>query len=69
MRTMKRSCSNCRWYDDYSGACCNGKSCFCAEFMDKDFYCRKHEWNKRTDGKDVKCDGVLSLGALMGPAT
>lgn len=41
------SCGSCRWYDRYSGVCCNGDSEHRADFMDGEESC--DGWEKRED--------------------
>ena len=36
-------CVLCKWYDDFTGACCNGESENRAEFMDGKDGCDKWE--------------------------
>lgn len=38
-------CSNCKWHEDFSGACCNGDSEYRADFTDSDFVCDR--WERR----------------------
>lgn len=33
---LYKCCATCQWYDDYTGACCNGDSECRADFMDAD---------------------------------
>lgn len=42
----KRNCKNCKWHDDFSWACFNGNSLYCADFTDEDFSCDCHEFNE-----------------------
>lgn len=28
---MKKVCETCKWYETYTGACCNGDSDYCLE--------------------------------------
>lgn len=37
-------CSNCKWYDEFSGVCCNGNSEYVTESVDDDFIC--DEWEE-----------------------
>ena len=37
--TMDRTCSTCRWYEDYQGVCFNGDSEYCADFIDPGDVC------------------------------
>ena len=32
-----KACSNCKWHEDFSGACCNGDSEYRADFTNNDF--------------------------------
>ena len=41
------SCGMCRWYDRYSGVCCNADSEHRADFMDGEESC--DGWEKRED--------------------
>lgn len=36
-------CILCKWYDDFTGACCNGESENRAEFMDEFNSCEEWE--------------------------
>lgn len=40
-----KTCSTCRWHEDFSGACCNGDSDYRADFTDSGFACDK--WEER----------------------
>ena len=41
-----KRCSNCKWHEDFTGACCNGDSDYRADFTDSDFVCDKWEERK-----------------------
>ena len=41
-----KACSNCRWHENFSGACCNGDSEYRADFTDNDFVYDKWEERK-----------------------
>ena len=30
---MKKVCETCKWYETYTGACCNGDSDYCADYV------------------------------------
>ncbi len=36
---MDNTCETCRWYDNFTGACCNDQSPHCADFTDSTFSC------------------------------
>lgn len=38
-----RSCSGCKWYEDFNGVCCNGDSERCADYTDSDESCGEWE--------------------------
>lgn len=38
-------CGNCKWHEDFLGACCNGDSEYRADFTGSDFVCDK--WEER----------------------
>lgn len=39
-----RTCSNCKWFEDFEGVCFNGDSEHCADYMwDEDDCCNKWE--------------------------
>lgn len=40
-----KACSNCKWHEDFTGACCNGDSEYRADFTGSDFVCDK--WEER----------------------
>ena len=40
-----RHCGNCKWHEDFTGACCNGDSEYRADFTGSDFVCDK--WEER----------------------
>lgn len=42
---LYKCCATCQWYDDYTGACCNGDSECRADFMDADDGCEEWEEN------------------------
>lgn len=42
---VTNTCSDCRWYEDYQGVCCNGDSPHCADFIDADKVCE--EWEEK----------------------
>ena len=54
-RQLKRTCSNCDWHEDFTGACCNGDSRYCADFTDDDQTCDVWDnydlemWGEETD--------------------
>ena len=44
---MTKTCSTCRWYEDFNGVCFNGDSPHCADFIDADKVCE--EWEGRNE--------------------
>ena len=36
---MDKCCENCRYYEEFSGVCCNGRSIYAADFRDADDWC------------------------------
>ncbi len=42
-----KQCANCKWYEEFTGACCNGNSEHRADFVDSDKCCK--EWEGRSD--------------------
>ena len=36
---INRTCSTCRWYEDFQGVCFNGDSEYCADFIDPGDVC------------------------------
>lgn len=42
----KRKCSNCKYWDDFTGVCFNGNSDERADFTDGEFVCKWHEWKE-----------------------
>ena len=38
-----KQCGNCKWHEDFSGACCNGDSGYRADCTGSDFVCDKWE--------------------------
>lgn len=41
---MPKTCSTCRWYEDFQGVCFNGDSPHCADFTDQEDCCE--EWER-----------------------
>lgn len=39
-------CANCKYWDDFTGVCCNGDSDERTDFTDKDFSCKWHEYQE-----------------------
>lgn len=39
----KNNCEHCRWHDDFSWACSNGDSPYCADFTDNKQSCPAFE--------------------------
>lgn len=50
----KMKCGNCKWHEDFCGACGNAYSDFCADFTDDDFFCEQYA--PRTASVDRKED-------------
>lgn len=44
-RSTKRNCGNCKWWAD-NEVCVNGDSDKVADFTDKEFSCRCHEFKE-----------------------
>ena len=42
---MEKICKTCDWHDDFSWACCNGDSPYCADFTDDNSTC--NNWRKK----------------------
>ena len=42
----KRKCTNCKYWDNFTGVCCNGDSDERAGFTDSDFVCEWHEYKE-----------------------
>lgn len=40
-------CETCRYWEPFSGACCNGDSPHCADFTDDDDACTGWEWRMK----------------------
>ena len=51
---MKQSCKICRWWEPFSGACCNGNSENRADFMNGDDTC--DQWERHVH---EGCGGTL----------
>lgn len=45
-QTQNAECSNCRWFETYTGVCCNGDSEHRADFRSKTDYCDRWECKK-----------------------
>ena len=43
-------CDTCKWWDDYSGACCNGLSPHVGDFTSRESSCSK--WEMKDGEKD-----------------
>lgn len=54
------NCGNCKWHDDFSWACCNGDSPYCADFTDNDAYCEQYEPSEQIDPWRLWEEGNLS---------
>lgn len=44
----KKECSNCDYYAEFEGVCCNGDSEYRADFVDRDNHCEHWETKKDT---------------------
>lgn len=53
-KDKSRICKTCKWYEPFSGTCCNGKSPDCADFMDEGHTCAA--WEKK--GCDDGCTSM-----------
>ena len=40
---MKKVCETCKWYETYTGACCNGDSDYCADYVSSMNSCENWE--------------------------
>jgi len=40
---MNQVCKNCKWYEEYTGACFNGDSENCSEYLDMYDTCEQFE--------------------------
>ena len=40
---MKKVCETCKWYETYTGACCNGDSDDCADYVSSMHSCENWE--------------------------
>ena len=40
---MKKVCETCKWYETYTGACCNGDSDYCADYVSGMHSCENWE--------------------------
>lgn len=49
---MKKYCCTCKWYAEYEGVCCNGKSEHRADFRCLDDTCE--EWEQDADNLEVE---------------
>ena len=45
----ERSCSTCRWYEDFQGVCCNGNSEHRADFTEPEDGCECWEGRNEDD--------------------
>ena len=43
MGGMKKVCETCKWYETYTGACCNGDSDYCADYVSGMHSCENWE--------------------------
>lgn len=55
-KAKERNCGNCKWYAEYEGVCCNGDSEHRADFTDKNFYCKCHEYVEELRNEHSKSD-------------
>lgn len=47
LKENERICLNCKFYDEFTGACCNGSSENVADFMNEDDCCGEFEKKER----------------------
>ena len=40
---MTKTCSTCRWWEDFNGVCFNGDSEYCADFTEPEDGCERWE--------------------------
>lgn len=45
---MKKVCETCKWYETYTGACCNGDSDYCADYVSSMNSCENWEGGTMT---------------------
>ena len=45
---MKKVCETCKWYETYTGACCNGDSDYCADYVSSMNSCENWEGDTMT---------------------
>ena len=50
---MKKVCETCKWYETYTGACCNGDSDYCADYVSSMNSCENWDGGKMV--KNVEC--------------
>lgn len=58
---MKEECKTCRWWEPFSGACCNGNSKNRASFMNRDDSCEVYERNVHS-----RCGGTMEAREYNG---
>lgn len=46
---MTKTCSTCRWYEDFNGVCCNGDSEYRADFTEPEDGCEC--WEERRNNE------------------
>lgn len=44
-------CSNCKWWEEFNGVCCNGDSDYRADFTASDFCCEEWEETNANSGR------------------
>ena len=49
---IERNCSNCKYWDDFTGICWNGDSDERADFTDGEFVCKWYEAKEAAEGED-----------------
>lgn len=52
---MKKACETCKWYETYTGACCNGDSDYCADYVSSMNSCEKWEGDTMEKGRLAEC--------------
>ena len=63
---MKKVCETCKWYETYTGACCNGDSDYCADYVSSMNSCENWEGGTMTkDDWQVVETGQVSVGKPM----
>ena len=59
---MKKVCETCKWYETYTGACCNGDSDYCADYVSSMNSCEN--WEGGTMTKDDWQNVIIKLDTL-----